>query len=47
MNLNTPSWLIFFLPTPTDRGAWWAIGHRVAKSWTYMMGLSTIAQYIE
>ena len=22
------------LENPTDRGAWWAIVHRVAKSWT-------------
>ena len=25
---------IFCLGNPTDRGAWWAIVHGVAKSWT-------------
>ena len=24
----------FYLENPMDRGAWWAIVHRVAKSWT-------------
>ena len=29
------------LDNPMDRGAWWAIVHRVAKSWTPLKGLST------
>ena len=24
----------FFLENPMDRGTWWAMVHRVAKSWT-------------
>jgi len=28
-----PLWCSF-LENPMDRGAWWATGHRVAKSWT-------------
>ena len=26
----------FCLGNPTDRGAWWAIVQRVAKSWTWL-----------
>ena len=26
----------FCLENPTDRGAWWAIVHGVAKSWTQL-----------
>ena len=29
------------LENPMDRGAWWAIVHRVAKSWTQLKRLST------
>ena len=29
------------LENPTDREAWWAIVHRVAKSWTRLKQLST------
>ena len=29
------------LGNPTDRGAWWATVHRVAKSWTQLKRLST------
>ena len=29
------------LENPMDRGAWWAIVHRVAKSWTQLKQLST------
>ena len=29
------------LKNPVDRGAWWAIVHGVAKSWTQMQLLST------
>ena len=29
------------LENPTDRGAWWAIVHRVTKSWTRLQGFST------
>ena len=25
---------VFLLENPTDRGAWWATAHGVAKSWT-------------
>ena len=28
------------LENPMDRGAWWAIVHRVAKSWTWLRQLS-------
>ena len=28
------------LENPMDRGAWWATVHRVAKSWTWLKGLS-------
>ena len=28
------------LENPMDRGAWWAIVHRVAKSWTQLKQLS-------
>ena len=31
------------LENPMDRGAWWVIGHRVAKSLTCLKGLSTHA----
>ena len=33
------------LENPTDRGAWWAIVHRVAKSWTRLKQLSTAPIY--
>ena len=26
----------FYLENPKDRGAWWAIVHGVAKSWTWL-----------
>ena len=29
------------LENPMDRGAWWAIVHRVAKSWTWLRRLPT------
>ena len=29
------------LENPMDRGAWWAIVHGVAKSWTRLSGLTT------
>ena len=29
------------LENPMDRGSWWAIVHRVAKSWTWLKWLST------
>ena len=29
------------LENPKDRGAWWAIVHRVTKSWTLLKQLST------
>ena len=29
------------LQNPVDRGAWWAMVHRVAKSWTGLKRLST------
>ena len=32
------------LETPMNRGAWWAIGHRVAKSQTQLKKLSTFAR---
>ena len=32
------------LENPTDRGAWWAISHRVAQSRTRLKQLSTHAQ---
>ena len=32
------------LENPTDRGAWWATIHGVAKSWTRLKRLSTHAQ---
>ena len=38
------------LENPTDRGAWWAIVHRVAKSWTWLKELShthTIGSTVE
>ena len=28
--------LVFLLDNPMDRGAWWATGHGVAKSWTWL-----------
>ena len=31
------------LENPTDRGAWWATVHGVAKSWTWLKQLSTHA----
>ena len=31
----------FCLENPTDRGAWWAIVHGVAQSWTRLKQLST------
>ena len=31
------------LENPIDRGAWWAIVHRVTKSWTGLKQLSTHA----
>ena len=31
---------------PLDRGAWWAIGHRIAKSQARLKQLSTHAPYI-
>ena len=30
---GNPFWYSF-LEDPMDRGAWWAIGHRIMKSWT-------------
>ena len=30
-----------YLGNPTDREAWWATVHRVAKSWTQLKQLST------
>ena len=30
-----------YLENPMDRGAWWAIVHSVAKSWTRLKQLST------
>ena len=30
-----------FLPGESHRGAWWATGHGVAKSWTRLKQLST------
>ena len=30
-----------YLRNPMDRGAWWAIVHRVAQSWTQLKRLST------
>ena len=38
------------LENPTDRGAWWAIVHRVTKSWTWLKELShthTIGSTVE
>ena len=32
------------LENPMDRGAWWAIVHRVTKSWTQLKWLSTDTQ---
>ena len=32
-----------FLENPTDRGAWWAIVHKVAESWTLLKQPSTCA----
>ena len=32
---------VLFLKNPMDSGSWWAIGHRVAKSWTWLKRLST------
>ena len=29
-----------YLENPMDRGAWWAIVHRVARSWTQLKQLS-------
>ena len=34
------------LENPMDRGAWWAAVHRVTKSWTRLMQLSTHAWFI-
>ena len=34
------------LENPMDRGAWWAIVHRVAKSWTWLKWLSTHAHIV-
>ena len=34
------------LENPLDRGAWWAIVHRAAKSWTRLKRLSTHAHPI-
>ena len=34
------------LENPTDRGAWWATVHRVAKSWTQLKQFSMHAQVI-
>ena len=34
--------LHYCLENPTGRGAWWATGHRVTKSWTQLKWLSTI-----
>ena len=31
------------LENPMDRGAWWATGHRIAKSWTQLKQLSMYA----
>ena len=31
------------MENPMDRGAWWATGHGVAKSWTRLKQLSTTA----
>ena len=31
------------LENPIDRGTWWAVVHRVAKSWTGLKQLSTHA----
>ena len=30
-----------YLENPMDRGAWWAIVHSIAKSWTRLKQLST------
>ena len=35
------------LETPMNRGAWWATGHRVAKSQTQLKGLSTFARWFK
>ena len=32
------------LENPMDRGAWWAMVHRIAKSWTQLKQLSTHAE---
>ena len=32
----------FCLENPMDRGAWWAIVHRVTKNWTQLKLLHTI-----
>ena len=34
------------LENPLDREAWWAVVHRVTKSWTQLMRLSTYAWLI-
>ena len=34
------------LENPTDRGAWRAVVHGVAKSWTRLKRLSTYTQHI-
>ena len=34
------------LENPMDRGAWWAMVHRVANSWTRLKRLSTHAQHV-
>ena len=36
--------LQYCLENPTDRGAWWAIVHRVTKSWTQLKRLSMHAK---
>ena len=33
-----------YLENPMDRGVWWAIVHRVSKSWTQLKQLSTYSQ---
>ena len=32
------------LENPMDRGAWWAVVHRIAKSWTQLKQLSMHAE---
>ena len=42
---GNPLWYSF-LENPMDRGAWWAIGHRIMKRWTRLKWLqfSSVAQ---